>query len=116
MIAASLVLLALLAGIAGTTFGLIRAEKARDVATTRAEGERQAKLEAQQERDKAREAEQAERKAREREAEQHRFAQAIADFVRNDFLALHQRRRPAPLRRPLHRPGPEQGYHAAATA
>jgi tetratricopeptide (TPR) repeat protein len=46
-IAASLVLLALIGGMAGTTFGFIRAQKARAAEAKRAEGERQAKLEAQ---------------------------------------------------------------------
>ena len=47
MIAASPVLLALFAGVVGTTFGLIRAQKARDAEASRAEAERKAKLEAQ---------------------------------------------------------------------
>jgi serine/threonine protein kinase len=47
VIAASLVLLALFAGVIGTTFGLIRAQTARAAEARRAEGERQAKLEAQ---------------------------------------------------------------------
>jgi serine/threonine protein kinase len=46
--AAALVLLALLAGMAGTTVGLLRAEAARQAEADRAEGERRAKLEAQQ--------------------------------------------------------------------
>ena len=88
VIAASLLLLALLLGIAGTTIGFIQAKKASDAATRRERGERLAKLEAQQERDRAREAEQAERKARESESEQRKYAQAITKFVRDDFLAL----------------------------
>jgi eukaryotic-like serine/threonine-protein kinase len=88
VVAASLLLLALLLGIAGTTIGFIQAEKARDAAAKRERGERLAKQEAQQERDKAREAEQAERKTRESESEQRKYAQAIAEFVRDDFLAL----------------------------
>lgn len=67
VVAAGLLLLALLAGIAGTTWGLIRADE------------------------KWREAEQAranEAAARRKEAEERAFAQAIADFVKNDFLAL----------------------------
>jgi serine/threonine protein kinase len=46
VIAASLVLFALLAGIAGTTFGLIRAVAAQEAESRRAEGEQQAKQEA----------------------------------------------------------------------
>ena len=45
--AGGLVLAALLAGMAGTTWGVIRAEKARRAEIQRAEGERQAKEEAQ---------------------------------------------------------------------
>src|SRR5262249_4315898 len=52
VVAASLLLLALLLGIAGTTFGLIRAERARAEEAKRAEGERLAKLEAEAEREK----------------------------------------------------------------
>ena len=51
VVAASLLLLALLLGIAGTTFGLIRADRARAAEARRAEGERLAK--AVVERDKA---------------------------------------------------------------
>ena len=47
MAAAGLVLAALLAGMAGTTWGVIRAEKARSAEQQRAEGERRAKEEAQ---------------------------------------------------------------------
>ena len=52
-IAASLVLLALLVGVAGTTYGLIRAQKARAAEARRAEGERLARLDAVEERRKA---------------------------------------------------------------
>jgi tetratricopeptide (TPR) repeat protein len=53
VVAACLVLLALVGGIAGTTFGLIRAQKARAAEAKRAEGERLARLEAVEERGKA---------------------------------------------------------------
>ncbi len=53
VVAASLVLLALVAGIAGTTFELIRARKARAAEVQRAEGERQAKLDAETRRSEA---------------------------------------------------------------
>jgi eukaryotic-like serine/threonine-protein kinase len=53
VVAAGVVLLALLAGIAGTTFGLIRAEKARAAETERAEGERVAKVDAEARRSEA---------------------------------------------------------------
>jgi tetratricopeptide (TPR) repeat protein len=95
VVAAGLVLLALVAGVIGTSWGLVRAEQrrkeaesARRAESERAEGERQARQQAQQERDKAIRAEQAERAAREHEEEERKYAQAIADFVRNDFLAL----------------------------
>ena len=46
VVAVSLVLLALVGGIVGTTWGLVRAEQARRAEAERAEGERQAKQEA----------------------------------------------------------------------
>jgi serine/threonine protein kinase len=85
VIAASLFLLALVAGTIGTTWGYLRAERARQAEAERAEGERQAKQEAQQERDKAI---RAERAALEYEQQRRKYAEAIADFVRDDFLAL----------------------------
>ena len=72
VLAASLLVLALVAGIAGTSFGLIRAEKARAEAVDRAEGERQAKLEALSARDQAAAAEKAEA-AQRAQAEQNAF-------------------------------------------
>jgi serine/threonine protein kinase len=66
VVAASLVLLALVGGIVGTSFGLIRAEKARAAEANRAEGERLAKLEAVAEREKAVAAEKAEAEQRAR--------------------------------------------------
>ncbi len=53
VIAASLVLFALLAGMAGTTWGLFRAEQQRQIAETAAVAERDAKVDAQDERAKA---------------------------------------------------------------
>jgi tetratricopeptide (TPR) repeat protein len=67
MVAASLVFLALVGGIIGTSWGLARARW---------------------ERDKAIQAESAERAARQHEEEQRKYAEAIASFVRDDFLAL----------------------------
>src|SRR5207244_10370917 len=70
VLAASLVLFALLAGIAGTTFGLVRAEQrrieaetARAAETERAEGERLAKLDAQEKEKLATEAARKEKEA-----------------------------------------------------
>jgi serine/threonine protein kinase/tetratricopeptide (TPR) repeat protein len=65
--AAGLVLLALVLGMLGTTWGLVRARW---------------------ERDKAIQSETAERAARLHEEEQRKYAEAIAGFVRDDFLAL----------------------------
>ena len=95
VLAASLLVGTLILGVAGTTWGLLQArserdlaeierqnavherdekEKARQAEADRAEGERRAKLEAQTARDK--------------EARERSYAQAIADFVVQDFLAL----------------------------
>jgi serine/threonine protein kinase/tetratricopeptide (TPR) repeat protein len=83
VVAGSLVLLALLLGITGTTFGLIRAEsrrleaeQARAAERDRAEGERQARQEALAERDAKAKALVAEEKAR--QAEKKARDQAIA--------------------------------------
>jgi len=56
VIAAALVLLALLAGIAGTTIGLIRAEQQKRLATEAANSERKAREKAEQARDLTRQA------------------------------------------------------------
>ncbi len=88
VLAASLLLLALLAGMAGTTWGFFQArrqeriarkeasakEQARAAEAARAEGERRAKVEAQQ--------------ARDNEVKERGYAEAIAKFVKDDFLAL----------------------------
>jgi serine/threonine protein kinase len=72
VVAAGLVLLALVAGMAGTTWGMIGAEQARQAEAERAEGERLAKLDAQKATEaetkakvKAQEAAAAEKKANE---------------------------------------------------
>ena len=62
--AASLLLLAMLAGVIGTTWGLVRAEHARRAEAARAKGEQQARLEADDERAKALAAAEAERIAK----------------------------------------------------
>jgi serine/threonine protein kinase len=72
VVAASLLLLTLLAGIAGTTWGLIVANQARLAEKERAEGERLAKLEAQSQTSRAKQAAQAERAAREEETTERR--------------------------------------------
>jgi serine/threonine protein kinase/tetratricopeptide (TPR) repeat protein len=81
VIAASLVALALIAGVVGTTIGLFRAEEQRSVAVERADGERRAKVEAQEQKVQA-------EAARDNEAKERRYAEAIARFVKDDFLAL----------------------------
>ncbi len=80
VIAASLVMLALLAGIVGTTIGLIDARKQRQLAVAaqqaeaeRAEGERQAKQKAEEEMRKAR--------------KQAEIAEAVKTFLEHDLIA-----------------------------
>ncbi|MBX9579693.1 MAG: serine/threonine-protein kinase, partial [Gemmataceae bacterium] len=93
--AAGLVAAALVLGIAGTTWGLVEARRQRDAADVarqaeadRAEGERVAREAA--ERAAAAEMAAREQAVRERDAKerQRQYAQAIADFVQNDFFAL----------------------------
>jgi hypothetical protein len=72
VVAATLLLLALVAGMAGTTLGLIRADKARAAEAERAEGERGAKVEAE-----ARRAEAEKQKSR-AEATEKLAAEALA--------------------------------------
>jgi eukaryotic-like serine/threonine-protein kinase len=88
VLAASLVLFALLAGIVGTTFGLVEANRAQSAERDRAEGERLAKLNAQEKEKLAVGAADKERAARLDEERQRKFAEAIAAFVQKDFLAL----------------------------
>jgi eukaryotic-like serine/threonine-protein kinase len=86
VVAASLLLLALLAGIAGTTFGLIRADRARDAEAKRAEGERMAKQEAGIERDKAIAAEQKTRIERDKAITAEAKTKLINEFLTQDLL------------------------------
>ncbi|HMP02255.1 MAG TPA: tetratricopeptide repeat protein [Gemmatales bacterium] len=74
VLAAGLILATLLAGIVGTTWGLLEANRARAAESERATGERLAKEQAERERDE--------------KEQQRRFAQAIADFLKDDLLAL----------------------------
>jgi len=100
VIAASLVLAALLIGIAGTTFGLIRAEQQRSIAEHAAEAERVAKLDAEAKRT---EAEAQQRRAvageklaserlvqveaeKKRTEEEKRIAVAVKDFLQGKLL------------------------------
>ncbi|HMP03089.1 MAG TPA: serine/threonine-protein kinase [Gemmatales bacterium] len=95
VIAAGLVLLALLLGIVGTTWGLLEArrqeglarketiakEKQREIAE---ENERKANVE----KENAERAAAAEKLARQDEEREKKYAQAIAQFVKDDFLGL----------------------------
>jgi tetratricopeptide (TPR) repeat protein len=74
VIAASLVLLALFGGIIGTSIGMVQAQRARAAEAERADGERRAKVDVQA--------------ARDNEAKERGYAEAIAQFVKDDFLAL----------------------------
>ena len=102
VIAASLLLLALLAGMAGTTWGLVEARRqereakkqqrlavaAERAEAKRAESERLAKLDAREKEKLAVAAVDKEREARLEEERQRKFAEAISRFVIDDFLAL----------------------------
>jgi hypothetical protein len=101
-IAASLVVVALVTGMAGTTWQWIRAERARadeagqrsaaeaneQKANAAANGERLAKLDAQAKEQLAVAAAEKEKAARLEEERQRQFAEAISRFVQDDFLAL----------------------------
>src|SRR5262245_15047518 len=80
VLAAAMVLLVLCAGIMGTGWGLVRAERARQREAQRADGERQAKGEALA-------AAEAERKAKEIAVAREAETQAVLDFVENKIFA-----------------------------
>jgi tetratricopeptide (TPR) repeat protein len=80
VVAVSLVLLALVAGMIGTTWGLVRAEGARQAEADRAEGERQAKQ-------KALAAAEAEKQAKVTAEERDAETQAVLDFVQKKVFA-----------------------------
>ena len=95
VIAASLVLLALLTGVVGTALGLLEARRQTAIARDEAEAKEQARAEetnqraiAQEKERQANAAAEKERTARLEEERQRKYAQAIADFVVDDFLAL----------------------------
>ena len=88
VLAASLVLLALVGGVVGTSWGLWEANRARAAEEQRADGEQNAKLDAQQKERLALEAAAKEKAARLEEERQRKFAEAIRRFVQDDFLAL----------------------------
>jgi serine/threonine protein kinase len=92
--AAALVLLALVGGIIGTTWGMVRAEAARSVAVVaeraeaeRAEGERQAKQQALEEKTKALAAAEAEKAAKQEALAREAETKAVLDFVENKVFA-----------------------------
>jgi len=80
VLAASLLLLALLAGIVGTTWGLVRAESALASEAVQAEAERQAKRDALA-------AVEAERKAKKTAEAREAETRAVLDFVTNRIFA-----------------------------
>lgn len=86
--AAALVLVLLIAGSVGTTWGMLNARAAEKREAERAEGEKSAKLEAQTERNNALAAAEEERKAKRKEVEEREFAEAVNRFVIDDVLAL----------------------------
>jgi serine/threonine protein kinase len=93
--AAAGLLLALSAGIVGTAVGLLRAENARQIAQSKEQEALQEKakaLEAAERERLAKEEVQAQKTeveaARDREAKERGYAEAIAKFVKDDFLAL----------------------------
>ena len=80
VLAATMVLLVLFAGIVGTGWGLVRAERARQREAQRADGELQAKRQALA-------AAEAERKAKETAVAREAETQAVLDFVENKVFA-----------------------------
>jgi len=80
VLAAAMLLLVLCAGIVGTGWGLVRAQRARQREAQRADGERQAKREALA-------AAEAERKAKETAVAREAETQAVLDFVENKVFA-----------------------------
>src|SRR5262249_39754419 len=95
VIAAGLVLLALVGGIVGTTLGLLHAdtkrweaEQARSNEATQRGIAEERTLAALAAAEEGRKAKNAEKDARLKETEERTYAEAIAAFVRDDFLAL----------------------------
>ena len=86
MVAAGLVLLALLAGIAGTTYGLIRAEAQREKAVAAQQAEAEQRARAVVERDRALAAERQTGVERDRAVAAESRATAINEFLTQDLL------------------------------
>lgn len=81
LVAAGVVGTVLVLGIVGTSVGMVWAYGA-------AKAEQHAKNDAEERRSEAEQERNAKGKALEKEARQRKFAQAVADFVKDDFLAL----------------------------
>jgi serine/threonine protein kinase len=79
VLAASVLFLALVSGIVGTTWGLVRADEARDAEKKRAEGERLARQEAQA-------AEKQAREEKQRAVEEKLLADAVREFLQKKLL------------------------------
>ncbi|MFO0814159.1 MAG: tetratricopeptide repeat protein [Gemmatales bacterium] len=88
VLAASLLLVTLVAGIIGTSIGYYRAEMARTEEAKQRQLAQKKEKEAQLEKANAVKAAEAEKVARLKETEEKQFAQAISDFVWSDLLAL----------------------------
>jgi tetratricopeptide (TPR) repeat protein len=86
--AAAFIAVSLVVGFAGTTWGLIRATKAEAIAQHRFEEAEAARQDAVAERSKAEKAAAAEKISRLKEERERNYAQAITQFVVDDFLAL----------------------------
>jgi serine/threonine protein kinase/tetratricopeptide (TPR) repeat protein len=83
VVTAALVLSALVLGMAGTTWGLVRAERAVQAEAERAEGERLAKIEAQQAREAEATRAEGERRAKEQQAALRRKAEKAEQQARD---------------------------------
>ena len=88
VVAAGLVLLALVAGLAGTGWQAVRAENARADEVLQRQRAEDRERDAEAAKAAALAAADAEKAARLQEAEERGYAQGITDFVQNDFLAL----------------------------
>ena len=88
VIAACVIALTLIGGVVATTLAMFRAQRAEELAESREITERSARIKAEQEtlaKEKALKEKQA---ALEQEKKQKEYAEAVADFVEYDFLAL----------------------------
>lgn len=86
VLAATLVLLALLLGMAGTLFGLVRAERLRLVAEKARAEEEEQRRKAVSEQQRAEEGEKRAESAKKRAEEQSAITQAVNEFLRDDLI------------------------------